>query len=463
VYQVQQTQNKHKQLQNGLSWTFDHPSDLVGGHGTGFNQLSFEHGHLVSGIAQDIGFISLNFEGSKIDALLFDRLSLRIWVSAATELSFYFRETLDGNIFTTDRFALKRGWNTIDAQLTNLGWQQAQFDPQGKIIGTWETASWGGKTNQISVIRIHPINSKAQFRLETVSLLPTLNPNTDKNIIIETPIVPIAQLNITKSNRSPLVLLNSTWNTPESVLRFRDQLTQFRPSATLRINRPVSGGNAPHFPLISSTLAIAGLLLIVLGLILKQNAAFPTLSGIVMLALSLLTENRFDLTSGLKLALLVISLLIVFKYHQTRRINWFGLPYPDRSKMLTGGTILLIGLIYLAFTQPNSLLGLPMYLPWALTQQFLLCGVFYGLLKHQNQANSNQYILPAFLFALVHYPNFNLMLLTLLFGMICIVMYRRGVGIVTLAVIHAACGTLVLNLTSDQILRSGEVGLRFFH
>ena len=66
------------------------------------------------------------------------------------------------------------------------------------------------------------------------------------------------------------------------------------------------------------------------------------------------------------------------------------------------------------------------------------------------------------LFGLVHFPNFSLMIATLLLAWICLAHYQRHRALAPLVIIHAALGSLYLEVMTPVVLRSGLIGALFF-
>jgi len=114
------------------------------------------------------------------------------------------------------------------------------------------------------------------------------------------------------------------------------------------------------------------------------------------------------------------------------------------------GTIRPIGL-------EGAALGLALYLPWGLFQQYLLNGYF---LKRFDTA------LPplasdataAVLFSAVHCPNLFLMLLTPAAGYVSIQVYRRYQNLYFLGMAHATIGLLLFMVFPDTVIHHLNIG-----
>jgi hypothetical protein len=122
--------------------------------------------------------------------------------------------------------------------------------------------------------------------------------------------------------------------------------------------------------------------------------------------------------------------------------------------MLAGGrllgTIRPIGLY-------RAALGLALYLPWGLFQQYLLNGYFLKRFDTALPPRASDATAAA-LFSVVHCPNWFLMLLTPLAGYASIQIYRRHKNLYFLGVAHATIGFLLFMVLPDTVIHHLNVG-----
>ncbi|HYK19026.1 MAG TPA: CPBP family glutamic-type intramembrane protease [Bryobacteraceae bacterium] len=122
--------------------------------------------------------------------------------------------------------------------------------------------------------------------------------------------------------------------------------------------------------------------------------------------------------------------------------------------MLVGGrllgTIRPIGL-------NRAALGLALYLPWGLFQQYLLNGYFLKRFDTALPPRASDATAAA-LFSVVHCPNWFLMLLTPLAGYASIQIYRRHRNLYFLGVAHAMIGFLLFMVLPDTVIHHLNVG-----
>jgi len=104
-----------------------------------------------------------------------------------------------------------------------------------------------------------------------------------------------------------------------------------------------------------------------------------------------------------------------------------------------------------------GLAGWALYLPWGVTQQYVLNGYF---LRRLEKASSHKAapILAAILFSLAHLPNWFLMAVTLAGGAICTRLYRRCPNLYVLGLVHGTIGFLLYLVVPDSISHHLRVG-----
>lgn len=102
-----------------------------------------------------------------------------------------------------------------------------------------------------------------------------------------------------------------------------------------------------------------------------------------------------------------------------------------------------------------------LYVSWAFLQQWLLQTRIYAALRTELSANASAWM-AASAFALLHTPNFALMVLSLLGGRLWCWHYERNHRWLPVAVSHAILGLAAMNLLPVSWLLGGEISARFF-
>jgi membrane protease YdiL (CAAX protease family) len=140
----------------------------------------------------------------------------------------------------------------------------------------------------------------------------------------------------------------------------------------------------------------------------------------------------------------------------------------DRALLLLAGPTLLAiaALIFVSYLTHSlhlpdrfwARLGL---LPvWALLQQYTMLGFTFRRLRQFLHANQSIMITGG-LFALVHVPNYPLMFLTFLGGLIWSFVYERAPNLFASAISHVLLSATVLVAVPEWILPSMTVGYRY--
>jgi membrane protease YdiL (CAAX protease family) len=163
--------------------------------------------------------------------------------------------------------------------------------------------------------------------------------------------------------------------------------------------------------------------------------------------------------------------LMLYSHHcrgETAQTLGFGGRYFDRALLLLAGPTLLAiaALIFVSYLThslhlPDRFWARLSVLPvWALLQQYAMLGFIYRRLRrllHPNQT----IIITAGLFALVHAPNYPLMILTFLGGLIWSFVYERAPNLFASAISHVLLSASVLVAVPEWILPSMTVGYRY--
>lgn len=154
--------------------------------------------------------------------------------------------------------------------------------------------------------------------------------------------------------------------------------------------------------------------------------------------------------------------------NETMRTLGFNGRYFGRALLLlTGPTLLaIIALIFVSHVihslhPPERFWARLSFLPiWALLQQYVMLGFIYRRLRQFLRAGQC-IIITAGLFALVHSPNYSLMILTFLGGLIWSFVYERAPNLFASAISHALLSATVLVAVPEWMLPSMTVGYRY--
>jgi membrane protease YdiL (CAAX protease family) len=153
---------------------------------------------------------------------------------------------------------------------------------------------------------------------------------------------------------------------------------------------------------------------------------------------------------------------------ETAQTLGFSGRYFDRAVLLLAGPTLLAiaALMFVSFVThslhlPDRFWARFTLLPaWALLQQYTMLGFTYRRLRQFLSANQ-AIIVTAGLFALVHAPNYPLMILTFLGGVIWSFVYERAPNLFASAISHLLLSATVLVTVPESILPSMTVGYRY--
>jgi membrane protease YdiL (CAAX protease family) len=168
---------------------------------------------------------------------------------------------------------------------------------------------------------------------------------------------------------------------------------------------------------------------------------------------------------------LLAFLLMLYSHRcrgETAQTLGFGGRCFDRALLLLAGPT-LVAIAALTFV---SYLTHSLHLPdrfwarlgllpvWALLQQYTMLGFTFRRLRQFLRANQSIMITGG-LFALVHVPNYPLMFLTFLGGLIWSFVYERAPNLFASAISHVLLSATVLVAVPEWILPSMTVGYRY--
>jgi membrane protease YdiL (CAAX protease family) len=168
----------------------------------------------------------------------------------------------------------------------------------------------------------------------------------------------------------------------------------------------------------------------------------------------------------------LLAFLLMLYSHRCRgetaqTLGFSGRCFDRALLLLAGPTLLAIAALIFVSYLTHSLhlpdrfwarLGL---LPgWALLQQYMMLGFTYRRLRQFLHVNQS-IIITGVLFALVHAPNYPLMFLTFLGGLIWSFVYERAPNLFASAISHLLLSATVLVAVPEWILPSMTVGYRY--
>jgi membrane protease YdiL (CAAX protease family) len=135
--------------------------------------------------------------------------------------------------------------------------------------------------------------------------------------------------------------------------------------------------------------------------------------------------------------------------------NWLFPPVALLSLLLVATGFLLHTMRTIRFDL--ALAGWAIYLPWGVTQQYVLSGYFLRRTEKISPHRAAPFISAA-LFSLAHLPNTFLMAVTLAGGIICTQLYRRCPNLFVLGLVHGTIGFLLYLVVPDSISHHLRVG-----
>ena len=112
-----------EQLRHGFRWDFDSDDNLAGPPPAGIATARLEHSILEVPRAGIGDFLSLNLRGEKIDARVFDRVSISIDMQGKSDALLFFRGSLDGPDYVSEPLPLRPGPQDLRSSLDEITWR----------------------------------------------------------------------------------------------------------------------------------------------------------------------------------------------------------------------------------------------------------------------------------------------------------------------------------------------------
>ena len=468
-----------QQGRSRIAFEFDSLRDLISEGAVGADQVRLDAGLLRARLPQGRANLRFNFRGLTLDARRYQNLSLRIKVSAPTQLMLIFDEPgeLEENLV---RFDLVAGWNELALSLADLTWRRAREMLTAIPIAT---EVWGGTGRRVGEFRAY-LSGPANVAIALDHLRFLERPgaaSTDALAKVEWISVEAARLRLKSAVPEPAptqhtgVLLPLWTDTPERILSLRDQMrerdaeTLFWPAsrdlpadATALPVRSLNGWSAPWW-------LVALLASAMLATRLLMRADTPRKAGLdLMLGLGPLVVLTVGLGIGERptasaFAVLLLSLIYMCSRLEGHALNWRAGAAAWRRPLFPSVAIgLLILAVGFGSAHPAHTEGerAVLYLPFVVLQQALLLG--FLLARAKQLAPASAAAVAAGLFALPHAPNFALMIGSAAAAWLWCSAFLIDRAPLPVLVSHFLLGMLSVSVLPPQILYSAESSLRFF-
>lgn len=111
------------------------------------------------------------------------------------------------------------------------------------------------------------------------------------------------------------------------------------------------------------------------------------------------------------------------------------------------------------FWEWYKLISIPV---WGVVQQFLLQGFVYRRISSLVDDRSRAIGVTAIMFSLIHFPNFPLMILTLIGSLVWTWIYSRAPNILAVGISHGLMSLLVMATLPKQMLPTLTIGYKYF-
>ncbi len=451
-------------------------------------------------------YFALNLHRGNI-AARYSELLMELDSSEATRMQLYFyaSDSLT-EIYGSEKVPVAAGRQTLRLSLDQLRW---------RAIPSGAPAQWGGVTRAVSLLRVDPadragIHMRIQ-RIELSARAPlqqhgkaiTLE-NLSQAQVAETGGVPwpnhLQQL-VAGNTAGELLLVNeNSWLWQQTARARYAEIKRVAPDAIVfpgnaSLLRNVNwqdfsaktGGDALsglRNPVYALSLGVSVFLLILMKLMhkrrpLRGSIVITELTGVLLLLACMWWIACYDQLWMLLLALPAFAITCVHLLRQqdgdTREILGLHLPSVQMWRETFLMSVIIVCLwsasfLFGAKTSPISWQalwgGFLLYPFWGLVQQFFMGPMLAATLARLMHEQQRHYplcaILTACVFALLHYPNQQLMLMTLFTGSIWSWLYLRHRSIIPLAISHGILGTLYFQLSPDFLRPDGNVGPQYF-
>lgn len=451
--------------------------DVISGAAEGATRLHASGGLIYAQVPDGKANFRINLGSAQIDARRFTRLRARLYSSTQARLTLIVHAVGEQRQHATD-LHLNAGWNELDVDLSERSFTALAPDADGT---EHVSVAWGGRSGRIDELRLYlAADGALDVRLDYLRFAaPGSAPGDD--VLRQIRWLGPSSANAAELLRpdpeteQPFGLLLPLWqHRPETLLAARWRARQANPEVpvwpasqsvpqtpadlweprlpwelpwwlvavyglALALARWRSRGRTPVAAALDLALGLVAVAALTLGLVGGQRAAPQTLVALAMALAYMLSRSDFAGAA------------------------WWGTGAALRQVMAyTMGPLLVLlaiglSLDHLAWPGPQRLLG---YLPFVVLQQLLLLGF---LLPHARRLWPAQApLLAAFLFALMHAPNFGLMVLSLIAAWFWCTLLLKARAIAPIMLSHYLLGSAAIVCLPPSLLLSAEVGMRYF-
>ena len=408
-------------------------------------------------------------------------------------------------LYQSDVFPVAAGRQTLRLALDQLRWSAVQPASESEA-----TTQWGGPNHGVVLLRLDPADRAGiQIRIHRLALmareipaaLGDLHKSANTRAAVDTQhfVAQLDQLAASNVAGDLMVLHDSGWQWQQAVRgRFR-AIKRLAPDAIVFPDtEPLSVQDLQNaentsvtWPLQAWRNTVYGLAVAVSVFLLVSIWATrhrrPLKGGIVMMEVVALLALLFciwwiachDQLYMLILALPAFAITCVHLLRQqsgsTREILGLHVPSAQMWRETALLSVVIVCLCSVSFlfgakVSPVSKqalwAGFLLYPLWGLLQQFfmgpMLAATLARIVHDRPEYYAEWAIFTAAIFALLHYPNQQLMLVTLFTGSAWSWLYLRHRSIIPLAISHGILGTLYFQLSPDFLRPDGNVGLQYF-
>ncbi len=484
-----------------FSWTLQRPRDIVGPYAAHWQA---ENNGLLNTTSEPV--ISLPMDGQVLSAKVFSRLSIRYSAAEPWRMRVHFQPGAQAPEYYSSDIPLSPGdHHTLNVDLNTLKWHVLpptanRFANEKRL----QDSRWGGQVGQVHSILLYfyPENANKkehggnQPRLVVQSVsFPwphatsgrtdqkhVQSLDTQTSVIIRR--VPTTCYSGLPDDDTPkpassshvitVYMLNKHCFLPETML-WLEKRVQAQPNRLLVLETTASPLFQPGYILVLTLFALVTVMVFLLCRQYQKSTSGTTRAwrcGLIfpLLAGTYLLTGRFDRLDILPHTIILAITTAVFLWllgwtlaHDFRQLK------AHRSKVgPTIGIILsssAITLLLLTISgQPFAAPDFGMYLTWAIFQQIVI-GPVLAQNFHQgcHLSTSESAALTGLVFALLHFPNPMLMLVTAIAGAIWAGLWLKYQLLLPLAISHALLALAFFSFTGQWWLASGRVGAAFLN
>lgn len=475
--QDRKTLEHFKALQQGDSifrWEFDAETDLSGTYK--LDDFVWQAGKMSAEIEKAEGRVSnsdfwLNLRGKQVDALHHTRVSLRIFNASESEIYFFHQQSDSDALHVSERIKTEKGWQVMAIDLTKLQWLR---EDGFEIVYPFETSFWGGEDGIVTLFGLSPVKF-GEFEIDWLELESDFPPQLSLESTVFLEGDESKHINSVFLDRNKLWLVedNRIWRTPESDFSLRRYVHSKNPNVLLMpggAQKLLSSGSEGVF---ENSMSVFVWLLFFLTLMLVYF--YPKFPQIILAQLMVLTLGML-LFSWYQIILSVwmhtgFLIVLCFNFYLLRPMDFnyrIRSPWQSWLSLFILTVVPMLGVLVLS-SQSSSLaaLALPVvalpllffYIGWALVQQYVF--VAYILPRLKLLVPKHSVVLAAAIFSYVHFPNFSLMSVTFVMGLLWYAHYQKYENWYAIAISHALLAVVYREVVSEEWRVTGEVGLAY--